>query len=151
MSKLVVIIAIFALLSCKSSKTAAVQEAPVITMQKTACFGSCPVYKMEIYEDGKVLLEAEKNLPMEGKYKANMDAERLEKLINAFEESNFFDFQASYTAHITDLPTTYISFDHEGKSKKIMDYHGAPEALKALEKEVAVLIDELEWQEVSED
>lgn len=133
-----------------SCKTNAVPEEEdlVISLRKTACFGSCPVYKLEIYDKGTVIYEGEKDVELKGKYRSEVSQKELENLIGEFEEKNFFQFEDEYTEHVTDLPTTYIYFQHNGKSKKIKDYYGAPEELKKLEKLVADLVDNLNWEKV---
>ncbi|ELR69914.1 hypothetical protein C900_04437 [Fulvivirga imtechensis AK7] len=137
-----------ALIACKSSQTNNIQEEALISMEKTRCMGACPVYKIEIYKNGKVVLDAEENLTLKGKYEAQLSDDDVSGFIVAFEERDFFGFEDSYKSNVTDLPTTYISFNYEGRSKRIMDYYNAPEELKELEKKVADLIDDLEWRKV---
>lgn len=148
--RIVALLAI-ALIACKSSQTDNTQEEALISMQKTRCMGACPVYKIDIYKNGKVMLDAQENLTLKGRYEAQLSEEEVNKLIEAFEGKDFFAFEDSYKSNVTDLPTTYISFNYEGKSKKIMDYYNAPEELKELEGKVASLIDSLEWKKIGED
>ena len=139
-----------ALIACKSSQSNNTQEEALISMEKTRCMGACPVYKIEIYKDGKVLLDAEENLTLKGRYEARLTDEEVNEFIKAFEEKDFFGFEDSYKSKMSDLPTTYIAFRHEGKSKKIMDYYNAPEELKELEKKVASLVDDLDWKKMKD-
>ena len=37
------------------SLSLAAAAAPVITLERTACFGRCPMYKVKIFADGKVV------------------------------------------------------------------------------------------------
>ncbi len=80
-----------------------------------------------------------------GEFTAIVPEERYNALLEQFKNANFFAFEKAYRAAVSDLPTTYLFFSHEGKSKKIMDYYGAPESLKTLENLVADLVNELEW------
>ncbi len=47
---------------------AAAQEnsQPVITLERTACFGACPVYTLSIYADGTVVYNGERFVDVEG-------------------------------------------------------------------------------------
>lgn len=144
------IILAVAFFSCKSSAAGTAQKDPLIIMEKTACMGECPVYKIQIFEDGTAKLHAEQNLQLKGDYVAQLNESKLDSLVTDFKEKDFFGFEDKYTANVTDLPTTYIEFHYEGQSKKITDYYNAPEELKTLEKKVASLVDELEWKEVED-
>jgi len=63
-----------------------------------------------------------------------------------FEETGFFDLEDEYKKKMTDLPTTYIYYSKAGKSKRIMDYYGAPPELKELEKTVGMIIETKRWR-----
>lgn len=112
-------------------------EGSIITLEKTECYGTCPVYTITIFGTGKVMYEGKKHVKKEGKYEKELKDNEVSKLFNAFECANFFDFKSEYTDELLmDLPTTYITFEHRGFKKKIKDYVGAPEELKKLEKMV---------------
>ncbi|MEM9300124.1 MAG: DUF6438 domain-containing protein [Bacteroidota bacterium] len=132
--------------SCNATRSISSDDL-VFEIEKTSCYGTCPVYTMTIYKDRTVILNAQQNLEWEGVYMSELSDGRYNELINMFVKERFFEFQDRYTSNITDLPTTYVTFRHQGKSKKIMDYHQAPEALKTLEEELHGLIAELTWKE----
>jgi len=46
----------------------------------------------------------------------------------------FLILKKEYTSNITDLPSTIVTFSINGQEKKIVDYYGAPDKLKELEK-----------------
>jgi hypothetical protein len=137
-------------ISCQSQKKTTNQqftaENPVIVLQKTVCFGSCPVYTLKINGDGKAELKAEQHLPNLGNFTKTLPPETVQELVNDFDKIQFFSLKDEYTGAITDLPTTYISFTYQGKSKKIRDYYGAPESLKNLEKKIAEFVSDEGWQ-----
>jgi hypothetical protein len=107
-----------------------------ISLEKTECYGTCPVYSITIYGTGKVLYEGKRFVKKEGKYEKQLSQRQTSKIFNAFECASFFDFNSEYTAGISDLPTTYVTFQHRGFKKKITDYYGGPDELKKLEKMV---------------
>lgn len=116
-----------------------------IEMDAGACFGSCPVYEITINGDGAVKYVGKENTPKMGEYNKQLSPEATKTLFDAFSTSNFFTFEDEYTSTISDLPTTNISFNHSGKSKKIKDYYGAPEELDALEKMVEDVANSTGW------
>lgn len=139
------------LLSCNSSKNQAGSNSSnteLITMEKTICFGSCPVYQIVIFEDGAMHLSGRQNMELIGEFRAQLSKKELDELANAFENAQFFEFESQYTASVTDLPTTYISYTRGGETKKIMDYYGAPAELRRLEKLVETLLETKNWKKI---
>jgi len=118
---------------------------PVITQQATACYGSCPVYTIHIYDNRTVSLNAEKFLPLQGNYKTRLKEKDYEKLLNLF-ETTIYDFKDEYKSQISDMPTVYLTFNYNNRQKQIMDYYGAPAELKQIEQEVFSLINTLKWK-----
>jgi len=133
--------------SCSVSKNYP-EENILISMEKTACRGHCPVYSIIIYKNGFARFEGKEHVNKIGEYKTKISKDELNRLSELFEENDFFNFENSYTSLYKDLPTTYIYFSFKGKSKRIKDYDGAPEKLKEIEKEIAKLIDSLKWKKV---
>jgi hypothetical protein len=118
-----------------------------IEMSKTPCFGSCPVYSVKIDGKGNVSYNGEKNVKLEGQHEMNFPPDHVNDVFKAFAEGNFWEYKEEYTDNIADLSTTYITFSHDGQTKKITDYYGAPQSLKDLEKKVENLLETLVWQE----
>lgn len=112
----------------------------LIEMEKTACYGSCPVYTLEISKQGRGIFEGVENIDFTGKYRFSLSTRELDELAEAFREINFFGLEDRYHKLVTDLPTTYITYHEEGKTKKIMDYYGAPQELKDLEKQIESMV-----------
>jgi hypothetical protein len=120
-----------------------------ILMSKGECYGYCPVYSIVINGTGKVQFEGKKNVKKQGKFEKQLTEKEISKIFNEFECANFFDFHSEYTAEITDLPTTYLTFEHRDFKKQVMDYYNAPEELKKLEKLVEdIATNEAGWKKV---
>ena len=152
---LIVTLCFSAALGCATNKKVASiangdTPALVISMKKTSCYGTCPVYELSVFSDHTAVLEGERHLDFIGKFKAKVPDALYRELVDTFENSSFFDFDNEYTAAYSDLPTTYLFYSNLRRSKKIRDYYGSPEALKQLESRVAELIEELDWEEISE-
>lgn len=121
-----------------------------IILQRTECYGTCPVDKITINGDGSALYEGEKFTDKVGKYRKQLKEREINTLFNKFECANFFDFQSEYTEPVTDLPTKYLTFEHRGFKKTVKDYYGAPEELKTLEKLVEQVINSEGWEKMEE-
>ena len=127
-------ILIFIFVSCNTIKEINIKE-PLISLQRTACFGDCPIYKFEIYSSGDCIYYGKKFVDKIGQYKFQLKKNDIDIIISKAKEINFKKMNDKYTSSITDLPTTYIQI----KNKKVIDYSNAPKELKDLEK----LIDEI--------
>jgi hypothetical protein len=121
---------------------------PVISLEQTPCYGPCPVFTLKIYPDGWAVLDGTQHLPYLGVYAQQLPPSQVHRLTEQFVAANFFAFQDTYTASISDLPTTYLTFSYGGRSKTIMDYHGAPAALKDLENTLIKLLDAPGWKAI---
>ena len=132
--------------ACKSHKnlTAATMVKPqlVIRLQTTVCYGTCPAYIVEIFDNDSLSYTGEKFVAKEGNISKKLPKGTVNQLVEKFRGANFFKFQNQYTAQITDFPTTYLSFTDNGNTKKVMDYYNAPDSLKKLEGLVSDLVKE---------
>jgi len=122
----------------------------LISLEKTACMGKCPVYELKIYNNRVAILHAHENLDKKGKYKTRLDKEQVQYYVDRFTGIEFFSLEDKYTSHFMDLPTTYITFQHKGKVKNIKDYDNAPEKLNELEKELEALVKDEKWRKIGD-
>ena len=140
--------------SCKNHKKVAerntknvIQVMPkqIFTLELTPCYGTCPSYKVTIFDNDSLAYEGMKYVAKEGKVSKQLPKGTVNQLVEKFRGANFFKFNNQYTASMTDFPTTYISFTDNGITKKIMDYYKAPESLRQLEMLIINLVnDEVE-------
>ena len=127
------------MLSCTGT-TKISDDQLLIKMEKTACYGSCPVYTIMIDQKGNALFEGVENTEHIGLYSFRLNKKQLELLRSYFSQAGFFDMEDKYHAFVTDLPTIYVTYHSDGKKKKIMDYYGAPQELKDLEKQIESMV-----------
>ena len=107
----------------------------IISLQRTACFGTCPIYKIEIYSDGSGTYTGTRFVENIGSSKFQLSKTAVKTILSEAETIGFANMKEEYSEPISDLPTTFIQI----KDKKIRDYVGAPKTLKNLEN----LIDQL--------
>ncbi len=131
-------------------KPAFAQKKKVIGIQKTSCYGACPVYTMDILSNCKVILRSEKFLEIgPGVFKSKLSKNQYEELIDSFRKANYFGLDEIYSSKVSDLPTTYFFFEDNGTAKTIEVYGKWPEALVDVDKQLTDLIAELKWKKVS--
>ena len=127
------------MISCTGSSRLATGRI-IIELEKTACYGQCPVYTIKIDEDGRGLFAGVENVKHNGLYSFRLSRGEMDALNAAFDSIGFFGLNDRYYDNVTDLPTTYLTYRSNGREKKIMDYHGAPRELKDLERRIADLV-----------
>lgn len=124
--------------SASTTQTAAKNQLRTVSfsLQRTACFGRCPMFTLTISgETGTATYKGDQNVDKVGTYTKKVSDQELQKLVDAFEKYKFFDMLDAYNKQqVTDLPSTYVSYSINGKSKKIQDRFQAPPELKELEK-----------------
>ena len=131
------------LLSCGLTKKANTSEIElIISLQRTACFGTCPIYKIEIFSDGSGIYTGTRFVENIGVTKFSLSETQLNLILTKAEAIGFTNMKEDYSEPISDLPTTFIQI----KNKRIRDYTGAPKTLKNLEN----LIDQLYQKAIKE-
>jgi len=136
---ILIILVSFLFYSCWGTKTIT-EEDLLIEMKRTPCYGSCPVYTIKIDKKGKGLFEGIENVEKTGRFSFSLSQDELIEFENAFQEIDFYLLRNIYDAQVSDLPTTYITYNKDGKRKKIMDYYGAPAELRALENSIEAIV-----------
>jgi hypothetical protein len=121
------------LAGCKTINEASNPNIAILTLEKTVCRGLCPVYSLSIFENGFVKYVGKKNVEKIGSFEKTLSNAEIQSLKTAFNKADIFSYKDEYTAKVTDLPTTFISYTQNGRTKRIRDYYGAPDSLKQLE------------------
>lgn len=154
MHRLLPKIAIALLFFVQITSAVTAQEKPVITLRRTNCFGTCPVYSVEIFATGRIKYTGSQFVQITGEKTAVMSKEDVEKLVRDFLRIGYFSLQASYETHknpdgtremISDLPTTYTLLRIGKREKSVKDYAFAPKALIDLEWEIDRVADTHRW------
>lgn len=124
-------------------------EQPVITLERTPCFGFCPVYRLQIFADGMVNYEGIDFVGVAGKQTIQVDPALVSDLRNAFIEAGYLTWEDAYVDFsVTDMPTVITSVTIDGSTKRIERYGGdqtAPDALVELEDLVDAAVNSAQW------
>ncbi len=119
-----------------------------IHLERTACYGTCPVYKVILRNDGSLEYEGIQHVKHTGKYRGKINLWGFNKLAQLIEKSKFMDMKDQYSIDMTDMPTTYTTVIYaDGKKKRIMNYGNAgPVELWAIEELIDKLVNEAQWE-----
>ena len=122
----------------------------LVSMERTPCFGTCPWYKVQIFNDGNVLYHGKKFVERTGWFESRLSKEKLEQLNSSIIQLNAETLQNEYVnPHVADLPSTITTIIADGKEKTIKNgYDNPPASLVNFEKLIDHLIMDLTWYEV---
>ncbi len=124
-------------------------DSAAVTLERTPCFGTCPVYRVSVARSGAVQFVGTHHVARPGTSTDDIGPERADSLMKALEAGGYFDFADEYVMnapacgqYATDSPTVITSVTAGGRTKRIRHDYGcfaAPQALAAFEQ----LIDEV--------
>lgn len=145
-----------------SASDAAAQSVPadtVIRLERTSCFGECPVYTVTIDATGRVTYEGMKFVRVIGRQTNRIPVSRVAALLATAERIGFFELKEYYSSItnadgtetiVTDLPTTIVRVTRNGQTRRVVDYVGAPDALTRFEKEIDTAAGTERWIRLDE-
>src|SRR5262245_15454419 len=107
-----------------------------ISLERTACHGTCPVYRVTIDGEGRVVYKGSRFVRVDGTERTTIDPQDVRSLVQAFQRAGFWELKDEYTANVFDLPTTILTLTLDGRTKRVTDYYDPPVALKDLEARV---------------
>ncbi len=131
-----------------TSQTPAAQRQVIMTLERTACFGFCPIYKLTIYGDGKVVYEGDRFVKVKGKQTKTISQKAVRQLISEFNRVNYFKLADQYTGEHTDAPSVITSFTQGRRSKTVNHYVGSrnvPQKLIDLENKIDAIVSTKQW------
>lgn len=139
----------------EDSAEANVVVRPAISLERTACFGGCPVYTISVSPAGQVTFEGRANVLQPGTATGQIPKQRLDSLLVELERAGYFGFASRYALsepacgrYVTDQSSAISSVTLGGQTKRIEHDHGcgaAPGALAVLEKRIDEVLGSDQW------
>jgi hypothetical protein len=133
----------FALACCAFAAAPDATQIDTIALERTRCYGTCPVYKITLRRDGTVTYQGKKWVRVIGQRSHKISVDAFQRLAREAERIQFFSFKDEYvwkdnfdgsSEHVTDSPTR-ITTVRAGRVRKVVkNYYGGPVALEGLEK-----------------
>lgn len=150
-------IAIISFAACAGKKQIAKQQSTSVAttnvtyvqMSRTACFGRCPEYSIEVYNDGLVRYTGRRNVKDSGIYEKNIGEAKAAALLQDFNTYRVDTCKESYQILISDLPGLNYTIQYNGKTKNIRNASFGPNFLKILAKNIddAIAVDAT-WKKI---
>lgn len=102
-----------------------------VTLQRTACYGQCPIYAVEIYGNGQVKYTGKDFVKVKGIRQSSVPPANVELLAAALRHVKFEQIREKYQFETdgcvsmpTDFPSFSISVTKAGKTKSVAFYTG---------------------------
>jgi predicted small secreted protein len=162
---IVLAIASFIVTGCRSNKDAttasdvsetvqpAVNSEPQLlaSIQRTACYGQCPMYKATFLDNGEVIYIGKRFVEHIGTYRTLLSEEEVLDIKKKITEYDYFGLDSLYPTPITDFPSCITEAGLNGKTKKVIDRRNPPDNLKAFEKFLDSLLVDKHLEMISEE
>lgn len=130
--------------ACKSAKTSfKAPEDFAVQVERTACFGTCPIFVMNINNKGEVDYKGVKFVKNEGHFTKKLPTATFKMLVEQVQNSKVWEQKDSYDNQgISDLPSLVFSCTLGGKQKKILCRYGCPAEITTLVRNIEGLVGE---------
>ncbi|SRR6266481_5874787 len=118
-----------------------------ITLERTGCFGTCPIYRVTLWRSGKAELEAKRHLPKLGNFSGEVDLSDYARLCYALDRLHFNEFEADYRAAWTDDSTAIVTATRAAGQKRVSDYgQVGPIELWTIQELIDGIRERVEWK-----
>ena len=124
--------------------------APILaTLERTGCFGTCPIYSVTVRTDGTVEYEGRRFVKLRGHRVGKLDAHQLAALRAAFSEAKFLALEDRFACfEATDNPSAIVTYRSGDKVRTLRHYYGclsAPKTMETLERKVDEIAGTEKW------
>lgn len=123
-----------------------------IKIETTSCFGPCPVFTAEFYNDGMAHYKGGMYTDLKGEYIGEYYKSNFIEMCEYIEFAEIEKLKSKYELMATDMSSTTIVIGYkDGSTKSIHDYgHIAPIQFRFFETYLKNLIDDIKWEKVDE-
>ncbi len=146
---IIILFTLFLVSSCKPKQELKITEnnEKVIMLEKGGCYGRCPIYKVEIYDNGYMKFYGDKYIDKLGIYEKHLDKQAFNILYQKFNQSKFNEFQDNYESMVPDAALIKLSFkDKKNPMKTITGKSERPKAVKDLQLEIERIVAAFDWE-----
>jgi Domain of unknown function (DUF6438) len=119
------------------------------SLQRTPCFGQCPVFKIQLFGDGKVVYEGKAYCKRIGTHQTTASPELMKAIQQKASDMKYLSLNEKYPkgeSMITDIPTTISYIKVGSESKMIHNNYDAPTELVEFERWLELQFEGLKWE-----
>lgn len=123
-----------------------VPDSLLASIERTACYGTCPTYIIKVYKSGYVTYEGIRFVKNEGLFHTTVSEDVLDLLLSKAKEVNYYSFENEFNEGITDIPSTITQVRLNGKVKQVTNRGGENQQLIEFEKYFDSLFTNVNWK-----
>ena len=121
------------------------------SINRTACYGQCPMYKATFMDNGEVIYVGKRFVENIGTYKTLISVEEVNEIKAKITELDYFSLDSLYPTPISDFPSCITEANLNGERKKVVNRRNPPKNLKAFEDFLDGLLEERGFEKVSDE
>ena len=119
----------------------------LIRLERTECYGPCPVYEVELGRDGRATYVGKMCVEKLGVHTGWLDEDQFERLARLIVRLGFFDLDSDYSEEFMDAATHITTVVRDGVAKRVSNYGEAgPDELWAIEELIDAVADGVDWE-----
>lgn len=137
--------------ACSDGIASTVDARTVITLERSYCFGMCPVYSLTIGGDGTVTYQGTRYVNVVGTATSQIPVSDVQALVDQMMQADYFNLSVPATCPEgmwTDMPSSITSLSLDNQSHTIVYDHGnqcAPAILATLENRIDEISKSAQW------
>ena len=117
-----------------------------IELERTACFGTCPVYRVSLFRGGRAQFHGARNTERIGEFEGQVSIFDYGKLCYLMQRMGFDQLPGRYTAGWTDAPTFIVTAVPGNTTRIVSDYSGiGPIELWAVQQAIDAVAQRVRW------
>jgi len=117
-----------------------------IDLERTGCFGTCPIYRVSLFRGGRAELHGVRYMERIGDFEGKVNVFDYGKLCYLLKRLGFDQLPLRFTADWTDSPTYIVTAVAGDSTKAVSDYSGVgPIELWAVQEAIDAVRQRIEW------
>jgi hypothetical protein len=113
----------------------------VIGIERQACAGTCPAYKLEIDGNGAVEYEGAKFVALQGKHHADIGQDAVRALYERFKKAEYFWLYDNYAGTGDRAQATTLTLGYDGKITRVSEFAGFTQNMPDVVRDLQIAID----------
>ena len=133
------------ILACTKKIVPSTSGGKLLQMDKSPCFGYCPVYQLTVFDNGLLSLHAQQNLKDPGTYRYQMTKSELKQFKAQLAKLNLSTYKDEYREPIADAPSTTLTY-YSDPIKKIYTNFQYPDLLQKFTDSLDHMVINSSWE-----
>jgi hypothetical protein len=132
----IVLLIVLAFSACAQKNINGAKTISYMRYERTACFGRCPAYMVEVYKNGTIRYTGRQFTEYTGVYERNIGTKKAQSILKKYATTRVDTCKEMYENNIPDMPGLMYVFTIGGKNKEILNAGFGPRFLETFAGEV---------------